>query len=66
MATVPWWWRPSRWRSKSLKGKRIAIPGRLTTAYLTLRLMQPDFEPVDHSVRPDSGSREGRHAPMPG
>jgi 1,4-dihydroxy-6-naphthoate synthase len=30
-----------------LKGKRIAIPGRLTTAYLALRLMQPDFEPVD-------------------
>jgi 5,8-dihydroxy-2-naphthoate synthase len=29
-----------------LKGKRIAIPGKLTTAYLTLRLMQPDFEPV--------------------
>jgi 1,4-dihydroxy-6-naphthoate synthase len=30
-----------------LKGKRIAIPGKLTTAYLTLRLMQPDFEPVE-------------------
>lgn len=29
-----------------LKGKRIAIPGELTTAYLTLRLMQPDFEAV--------------------
>ena len=29
-----------------LKGKRIAIPGLLTTAYLTLRLMQPDFEAV--------------------
>ena len=29
-----------------LKGKRIAIPGKLTTAYLTLRLMQPDFEPL--------------------
>ena len=24
-----------------LKGKRIAIPGKLTTAYLTLKLMQP-------------------------
>jgi 1,4-dihydroxy-6-naphthoate synthase len=32
---------------EELKGKRIAIPGKLTTAYLTLRLMQPDFEPVD-------------------
>jgi 1,4-dihydroxy-6-naphthoate synthase len=30
----------------SLKGKRIAVPGKLTTAYLTLRLMQPDFEAV--------------------
>jgi 1,4-dihydroxy-6-naphthoate synthase len=32
---------------EELKGKRIAIPGKLTTAYLTLRLMLPDFEPVD-------------------
>src|ERR1051325_5103340 len=31
---------------EELKGKRIAVPGLLTTAYLTLRLMQPDFEPV--------------------
>jgi 1,4-dihydroxy-6-naphthoate synthase len=31
---------------EDLKGKRIAIPGKLTTAYLTLRLLQPDFEPV--------------------
>ncbi len=30
----------------ALQGKRIAIPGLLTTAYLTLRLFQPDFEPV--------------------
>ena len=28
------------------KGKRIAVPGLLTTAYLSLRLWQPDFEPV--------------------
>jgi 1,4-dihydroxy-6-naphthoate synthase len=37
---------------EDLKGKRIAVPGKLTTAYLTLRLMQPDFEavvvPFDH------------------
>src|SRR6202046_4484885 len=32
---------------EDLKGKRIAIPGKLTTAYLTLRLMQPDFEAVE-------------------
>jgi 1,4-dihydroxy-6-naphthoate synthase len=31
---------------EDIKGKRIAIPGTLTTAYLTLRLFQPDFEPV--------------------
>ncbi len=29
-----------------LKGKRIAVPGSLTTAYLVLRLFQPDFEAV--------------------
>lgn len=28
------------------RGKRIAIPGKLTTAYLALRLWQPDFEAV--------------------
>jgi 1,4-dihydroxy-6-naphthoate synthase len=29
-----------------LAGKRVAIPGKLTTAYLALRILQPDFEPV--------------------
>lgn len=29
-----------------LKGKRIAVPGPLTTAYLALQLFQPDFEVV--------------------
>src|ERR1700724_3284689 len=29
-----------------LKGKRIAIPGKMTTAYLACKLYQPDFEPV--------------------
>lgn len=29
-----------------IKGKRIAIPGTLTTAYLSLKIFQPDFEPV--------------------
>lgn len=28
------------------KGKRIAVPGLLTTAYLALKLWQPDFVPV--------------------
>jgi 1,4-dihydroxy-6-naphthoate synthase len=32
---------------EELKGKKIAIPGKLTTAYLTLRLCEPDFEPVE-------------------
>ena len=29
-----------------IRGKRIAIPGTLTSAYLALRLFEPDFEPV--------------------
>jgi 1,4-dihydroxy-6-naphthoate synthase len=29
-----------------VKGKRIAIPGPLTTAYLALKLFEPDFVPV--------------------
>ena len=32
--------------AKPVKGSRIAIPGTLTTAYLTLRLYEPDFEYV--------------------
>jgi 1,4-dihydroxy-6-naphthoate synthase len=31
---------------QELKGKRIAVPGKLTTAYLALKIMEPDFEPV--------------------
>ena len=30
-----------------LPGKRIAIPGKLTTAFLALKLYQPDFEAVE-------------------
>lgn len=29
-----------------IAGKRIAIPGKLTSAYLALRLFEPNFEPV--------------------
>ncbi len=29
---------------ENLEGKRIAIPGKMTTAYLTLSLLQPNFE----------------------
>ena len=29
-----------------VRGRRVAIPGMLTSAYLALRLFEPDFEPV--------------------
>ena len=32
--------------AEELKGKRIAVPGTLTTAYLACKLYQPDFEGV--------------------
>ncbi len=31
---------------KELKGKRIAVPGKWTTAYLVMRLYETEFEPV--------------------
>jgi 1,4-dihydroxy-6-naphthoate synthase len=31
---------------EEIKGKRIAIPGKMTTAYLALKLFEPNFEPV--------------------
>ncbi len=34
---------------QELKGKRIAVPGTMTTAFLTLKLFEPDF---DHVVIP--------------
>ena len=33
--------------SEDVKGKKIAIPGKMTTAYLALRLFEPDFEAVE-------------------
>lgn len=33
-------------KPEDLKGKRIAVPGTMTTAFLTLKLFQPDFEHV--------------------
>ncbi len=33
-------------RPEELKGKRIAIPGTMTTAFLALKLFEPDFEHV--------------------
>ena len=32
--------------AKELKGKKIAVPGLHTTAYLALKLFLPDFEEV--------------------
>ena len=32
--------------SKTLRGKRIAVPGKLTTAFLVLKLYAPEFEAV--------------------
>jgi len=31
---------------EQIKGKRIAVPGRMTTAFLVLKLLEPDFEAV--------------------
>jgi len=31
---------------EEIKGKRVAIPGTMTTAYLSLKVFEPDFEPV--------------------
>jgi 1,4-dihydroxy-6-naphthoate synthase len=31
---------------EDLKGKQIAVPGMMTSAYLTLKLLEPDFIPV--------------------
>jgi 1,4-dihydroxy-6-naphthoate synthase len=33
-------------KSNDLKGRRIGVPGLKTTAYLALKLFEPDFEPV--------------------
>jgi 1,4-dihydroxy-6-naphthoate synthase len=36
----------------ALRGARVAVPGLSTTAYLTLRLLLPDFEPVVVPITP--------------
>ena len=41
-----WWLAARLMLPEELKGKRIAIPGTMTTAYLALKLFQPDFEHV--------------------
>ncbi len=42
----------------SLAGKRIGVPGLRTTAYLVLRLLLPDFEPVVVPIAPYSRAFE--------
>jgi 1,4-dihydroxy-6-naphthoate synthase len=34
------------WNQSELRGKKIAIPGKMTTAFLILKLFQPDFEAI--------------------
>ncbi len=34
------------WTAAEVRGKKIAVPGTMTSAYLALRLFQPDFEHV--------------------
>ena len=31
---------------EEIRGKKIAVPGKLTTAYLTMKIIEPDFEAV--------------------
>src|SRR5260370_31895174 len=37
---------PKSIKPTELEGKRIAVPGLKTSAYLTLKLYEPNFEPV--------------------
>lgn len=46
----------------SLSGKRVGVPGLTTTAYLVLRTLLPDFEPVVLPISPFSRSFEAVHA----
>jgi len=38
--------RYTAWTPELLRGKRIAVPGKMTTAYLVLQLYQKDIQPV--------------------
>jgi 5,8-dihydroxy-2-naphthoate synthase len=37
---------PKSMKPREIAGKRVAVPGLKTTAYLTLKLFEPNFEPV--------------------
>ena len=47
---------------EELKGKRIAIPGTLTTAYLALQALPAGFRSGGHAVRQDHRRRQGADA----
>ena len=44
-------------KGNELAGKRIAVPGLKTTAYLTLKLYEPHFECGRNSIRQNSWTR---------
>jgi 1,4-dihydroxy-6-naphthoate synthase len=35
-----------QWSPDEIRGKTVAVPGLMTTAYLALKLLEPDFEPL--------------------
>ena len=45
-ATARSWWPASSGPPDEIRGKTIAVPGLMTTAYLGLKLLEPDFEPL--------------------
>jgi len=47
---------------ESLRGKRIGVPGLRTTAYLVLRVLLPEFEPVVIPIAPYARSFEALRA----
>ena len=54
------WWRASRARSSRCAGKRVAIPGPLTTAALLLRIECPECDAGRGDVRPHPRTRCSR------
>ena len=48
------------WSPRELRGRRVAVPGTMTTAYLALRLFQSDFLPVVMSFDQIMGAVERR------
>ena len=59
----------ARWNSSSLKGKRVAVPGKMTTAYLALQLYEPEVDavvtPFDQILDTGGSRRRGRRGGHP-